>query len=52
MLLVGNKQIFTQVLPGLNSGEPEAQEAIVEHFQRFAIAGLTATAAALRSDLH
>ncbi|HMF68380.1 MAG TPA: CerR family C-terminal domain-containing protein [Phyllobacterium sp.] len=52
MLLVGNKQIFTQVLPGLNSGEPEAQEAIVEHFQRFAIAGLMVTAAALRSDDH
>ena len=52
MLLVGNRQIFTQVLPGFNSGEPEVQEQIVEHFQRFALAGLTATAAALRSDDH
>jgi len=52
MLLVGNRQIFTQVLPGFNSGEPEVQEQIVEHFQRFALAGLAATAAALRSDDH
>ncbi|UXN60719.1 CerR family C-terminal domain-containing protein [Phyllobacterium zundukense] len=52
MLLVGNKQIFTQVLPGFNSGEPEVQEQIVEHFQRFALAGLAATAAALQSDDH
>ena len=50
MLLVGNKHIFTQVLPGLNPAEPgDAQDAIVEHFQRFALAGLAATAEALRS---
>jgi TetR/AcrR family transcriptional regulator, regulator of cefoperazone and chloramphenicol sensitivity len=52
MLLVGNKQIFTRVLPGLNPAEPGAQDAIVEHFQRFALAGLDATTAALRSGGH
>jgi AcrR family transcriptional regulator len=52
MLLVGNKQIFTRILPGINSGGLEAQEAMVQHFQRFAIAGLMATATALQSDDH
>ncbi len=52
MLIVGNKQIFTQVLPGLNPAESGAQDAIVEHFQRFAMAGLDATAKALRSKDH
>ena len=52
MLVVGNKQIFTRVLPGLNPAEPNAQEEIVEHFQRFAMAGLEATASALRSGDH
>ncbi|MEK1886574.1 MAG: CerR family C-terminal domain-containing protein [Phyllobacterium sp.] len=50
MLVVGNKQIFTRVLPGLNPDEPQAQNEIVQHFQRFAMAGLEATALALRSD--
>lgn len=49
MLVVGNKQIFTRVLPGLNPAEPQTQNEIVEHFQRFAMAGLEATASALRS---
>lgn len=52
MLIAGNRQIFTEVLPGLNPAEPGAQDAIVEHFQRFALAGLQATAEALRSDSH
>ncbi len=52
LLLVGSGQVITQILPGLTPAEPDAQEAIVEHFQRFALAGLTATAAALRSNDH
>lgn len=51
LLLVGG-QVITQILPGLRPAEPGAQDAIVEHFQRFALAGLDATAAALRSGDH
>lgn len=50
MLILGNRQIFTQVLPGLHPSEPGAQDAIVEHFQRFALAGLEATARSLHAD--
>ena len=49
MLVVGNKQIFTRVLPGLNPAQPGVQDEIVEHFQRFALAGLEVTAAALHA---
>lgn len=45
MLLVGNRQLVAQVLPDLASPAPEAQAAIIAHFQRFALAGLEATAA-------
>lgn len=47
VMLVGNRQVLTQIFPGLASG-PEAVEAMVTHFQRFAFGGLAAAAAELR----
>ncbi|MBA8876627.1 CerR family C-terminal domain-containing protein [Phyllobacterium myrsinacearum] len=50
ILLVGNRQLLSQVLPELLSPEPAAQGAIIAHFQRFALAGLEAAAAELRRE--
>ncbi|QND52447.1 CerR family C-terminal domain-containing protein [Phyllobacterium sp. 628] len=48
LLLVGNRQLLSKILPELGSPEPLVQDDIVAHFQRFALAGLAATAAELK----
>lgn len=50
MLLLGNRQLLSQVLPDLFAPAPGAQEAIIAHFQRFALAGLEATAAEIKRE--
>ncbi|PWV86697.1 TetR family transcriptional regulator [Phyllobacterium myrsinacearum] len=50
ILLVGNRQLLSQVLPELQSPEPGPQTAIIAHFQRFALAGLEAAAAEIRRE--
>ncbi len=48
LLLLGNRQILGQVLPSLGA-EAATADAIIEHFQRFALGGLNATAAAIEA---
>ncbi|HAO2891971.1 TPA: hypothetical protein IHM15_004574, partial [Escherichia coli] len=45
-----NRQLLSQVLPDLFAPAPGAQEAIIAHFQRFALAGLEATAAEIKRE--
>lgn len=48
MLLVANRRVLAEIWPGLDS-DPDAAEAIIDHFQRFAFGGLAAVAAELRA---
>jgi AcrR family transcriptional regulator len=47
LLLVGNRQVIAQFLPGLES-RPAMTDALVEHFQTFAEGGLSAIAGELK----
>lgn len=48
MMLVGNRQVLTQIFPGMTS-DSAAVEETVAHFQRFAFGGIAAVAAELRT---
>lgn len=49
LFLVGNRQILTQIFPGLTANPATANE-LVEHFQRFAFGGIAAVAAELKGE--
>jgi TetR/AcrR family transcriptional regulator, regulator of cefoperazone and chloramphenicol sensitivity len=50
LLLIGGRQFLTKMFPGLISNDPEAIQALIAHLQRFALAGLSATAAEIKAS--